>query len=128
MDKHTDKFLLVILVLALVISPLRGADAVTAPVSADEVSHCTEMRHTMDSRIHADGIKHPVAASAGHCCGHGCDRTCCDDACVHPSLALTGATPQDSSPARHDLHMMIPHHYSGCTVSPPFRPPIFLPG
>jgi hypothetical protein len=128
MSERTDKFLLVIIVLALALSPLRGAYALAALLCADEVSHCGGMQYTMHSKIHRDGIKDRAVDGAGHCCGQGCDRDCCDGACVHPPLALSGATPRDSVATGHGLYIMIAQCCSGRTVSPPFRPPISLPG
>jgi hypothetical protein len=128
MYKRTDKFLLVIIVLALALSPLRGAYAWTALPCADEVSHCGGMQYTMHSKIHGAGIMDKAVDGAGHCCGRGCDRKCCAGACMHPPLALTGATPRDSDATGHVLYIMSSQCCSGRTVSPLFRPPISLPG
>jgi hypothetical protein len=128
MDGQTEKFLLVIVILAVVLAPLREAFALTTVLSAGDRSHCTGMQHLMHSKMAAEGIWHSPGGCAGHCCSHGCDRTCCAGACVHAPVALTGATARVSDARGHDLHTVIPHHSPGPTSSPLFRPPIALPG
>lgn len=128
MDGRTEKFLLVIVMLAVVLAPLRGAFALTTVLSASDRFHCTGMQHLMHSRMAAEGIGHSPAGCVGHCCGQGCDRTCCDGACVQAPVALTGATARDSVASGHDLYTLIPHHSPGPASSPLFRPPIALPG
>lgn len=128
MGGRMEKFLLVIVILAVVMAPVRGVIALTAVLSAGDRSHCTGMQHLMHSKMAAEGIGHSPGGCAGHCCGQGCDRTCCDGACVHAPVALTGATARVSDASGHDLYTVIPHHSPGPATSPLFRPPIALPG
>jgi hypothetical protein len=107
MDGQTEKFLLVIVILAVVLAPLREAFALTTVLSAGDRSHCTGMQHLMHSKMAAEGIWHSPGGCAGHCCSHGCDRTCCAGACVHAPVALTGATARVSD-ARFNKRVPFP--------------------
>jgi len=128
MKTRTGKFLLVLAVLGLVVLPVRGAFALTAPLhGADTASHCSGMQHAMHANTPASaGSGHTVEGS-GHCAGHGCDGTCCNGACVHPPVALIGAVPDIPAASGDDLQLPVMHRFARCTVSPLFRPPIPLP-
>ena len=128
MERRRDKFLLVIVILALVMSPVRSAFALALGGSPGELSHCAGMPHAMHAEMRTDAIRHPAGACAGQYCGQGCDRLCCGGACSHPPVAVTGAVPRFPDASGHHRYSVNPHRYPGRSITPLFRPPIALPG
>lgn len=125
MSRLTYNILLVIVVSALVLSPLRGALAV--PAAADDTSHCDQMQDGMPASEQLAGLQDPTADGPDHGCD--CDGGCCDgacSACTHVSLALSDymTLAQDGHPAH--LYSIVSYGVSGRTVHPPYRPPIAL--
>ena len=125
-NNRMHKFLLVIVTLALVISPLRGALALPVISPADGADHCAQMQDGMHSMA---GMQDPAADNPGHACDQGCGGDCCDgacNACVHGPIAVSSNVPVTSAAHKDLLVVNISRGFSGRTVHPPFRPPIFL--
>lgn len=127
MKTRTGKLLLVLAVLALVVSPVRGAFALHALPCADEAAHCAGMHHGMHANTHASASSGHMVDGSGHCAGHGCDGTCCHGTCVHPPVALIGAVPRIPAVGGDDLQLPVIPRFARLAVSPLFRPPISLP-
>lgn len=117
MGRQTQKSILILIMLALAIAPLRGAWAIPDSPVTDTESHCAQMQQQAPE------------AGSDHDRNHGCDGSCCDDtcnACVHGTSAISGfttlipginGTPPDES---------VPVSFTGRTTSPPLRPPASL--
>lgn len=120
------KLLLVIVTLALVISPLRGALALPVITPADGADHCTRMQDGMHSMA---GMQDSTADNPDHACDQGCGGDCCDgkcSACVHGSIAISSNLVIFSDALDNLLIIKTSCGFSGRAVHPPFRPPIFL--
>lgn len=126
MNNRTGKLLLMIAVLALVTAPVHAAFALNAMPCADEAAHCAGMHHGMRIDLRASETGGHTVDGKGHCAGHGCDGTCCNGACGHAPVALTGAFGRVSDAVADDLHVEVIHRFAGRTIPPLFRPPISL--
>ena len=130
MNSWTRKFLLVIVGLALVVSPLRGALALPVSAAADDMAHCAQMQNGMHSPDHVAEIQDSTADNSVHVCDQGCAGDCCDGACstcAHGSIALLTSIATILGIHDGPLGTAVSHSVSGRTVYPPFRPPISLP-
>ena len=123
MPQRPNRLMLLIVVLALAMAPLRGTLALPVPASADDTPHCADMQqdHAMPGMHHMDDT-----ADTGQPCQSGCEGDCCDNACyscVHPATALL----DDSLPAalahRPPLKITRSSRFFDRTVIPPLRPP-----
>ena len=120
MSSRNRQLVLILVTLALVIAPLRGALALPVMTVADEPTHCQQMQ---------DGMQAVAVDNQDHQCDQGCDGDCCDGACkacAHGSIAVS--SPIAVTPDNHKsyLNSHISYGISGRTVHPPFRPPISL--
>lgn len=128
MSIKTNKLLLIFMILALVITPLRGAWAFATPAAADIAPHCDQMGSPANAM--QAGMHHPDTTSGSdHQCDHGCDGDCCDgncSACAHSVVSLsntiTVSRPLHDSPLTVPFPASFPHR----TVIPPLRPPASL--
>jgi uncharacterized protein involved in copper resistance len=117
-----------VIVLALVTAPVQAAFALHARQSADEAAHCAGMHHAIHTNMPVSGTtSSPMVDGTGHGAGHGCDGTCCNGACVHAPVALTGAVQRISDAGAGALQSGMMHRFAGRAISPLFRPPIPLP-
>ena len=139
MNRRIHRFLLVIVALALAVSPLRGALAVPQMAAADDATHCVQMQDGMQLPDHRDGMQ---ATNAGNSdsdnsdhgnsdqgCDQDCGGNCCDgacNACAHGALALLNTVTVSTDTHANPLKITLPYTFSGRTVHPPFRPPISL--
>ena len=130
MSKRTHKLLMVLLSLALTVSPLRGAWALPMTATADSESHCAQMQQDMN---HADPVMgmNDRDTDTGHPCNDDCNGSCCDDACT----TCTPATPALSytalvTPGTYKvlLNNITSDAFPERTVIPPLRPPAPLHG
>lgn len=120
------KLLLVIVTIALVISPLRGALALSVTSAADGAGHCAQMQDGMHSMA---GMHDSTADNPDHACEQGCGGDCCDGACsvcVHGPVAVSNNVVVISDLHDNILNFKISRDFLRRTVHPPFRPPIFL--
>lgn len=120
MDKRMHRLLLVLVTLALVISPLRGALAFPDLTALNGDDHCAQM---------PDG-KHSMADKQRDACDQGCGGDCCDGACnscVHGSIALAGSAFVIPETPDRLLIIRAAPGFSARTHHPPLRPPISLP-
>jgi hypothetical protein len=116
MSSRIRKLVLIVVTLALVIAPLRGALALPVMVLAGEPGHCQQMQDV-------------AVDNQDHKCDQGCDGDCCDgacNACTHGSIALSGSTTVTLDNHESHLNSRVSYGVSGRTVHPPFRPPIAL--
>lgn len=129
MRKRFEQFLLILLTLALVAAPLRGAVALPVPAVADPVSHCDHMQAGMQAMNHASDRHETGAVRPGQRCDHGCAGDCCHGdcgTCAHMSIALPGITVGLAVRYSNFLTAPVTQHFAGHTTHPPFRPPIDL--
>jgi len=129
MSRRLHKLLLVFIALALAVSPLRGALALSAMSAEDGVMHCTNMHDGMQTMDHMAAMQDTTADNPGPGCDQGCDGDCCDGACktcAHGSVALLATMAVMADLHDMPLKISVSQDVSGRTVLPPFRPPIFL--
>jgi len=120
MSSRNRKLVLILVTLALVITPLRGVLALPVMTVADEPTHCQQMQ---------DGTQDVAVDNLDHKCDQGCGGDCCDgacNACAHGSIALSGPITITSDNHESHLNSRVAYGVSGRTVHPPFRPPISL--
>ena len=130
MSKLTYRILLVIVVSALALAPLRGALALPVVTADADSSHCMQMQHGMHSMDRLAGMPVPVADNSGHDC-QGCGGDCCEGTCndcAHGSVALSSVIAVTSEFHDTPPGLSVSYGVSGRTIHPPFRPPISLPG
>jgi hypothetical protein len=130
MSKQANRLVLVLLALALLVSPLRSTWAMSTQDTADSGSHCAQMQ---DNTPSAD-THHPLSANdadsdpdktCNGCCDVDCINMDCN-ACAHAASAiadiLTVLTATPVAPAS----TLFAHNYSERTVIPLLRPPASL--
>lgn len=126
MNKKMRKLLLVIITLALVVSPLRGALALPM-IAVDDTDHCAQMQDDAHSLDHTAGIPDSAAGNPDNSCEQGCGGDCCDGAC---SVCTHGTSVLFSNitgvlEVRNNIQIINEFIvFSGQLVHPPFRPPI----
>jgi hypothetical protein len=127
MHRRFRHFLLFMITLALMAAPLRGVLALPLPVAADAVDHCAHMQDGAMGMEHMAGMQHTTHGKTGHGCDHGCKGNCCEGKCgncVTALLALVGSMTMASGLYQSTVAMPVPHHFTGHSLHPPFRPPI----
>ncbi|MGB5261676.1 MAG: hypothetical protein WBO34_14305, partial [Gammaproteobacteria bacterium] len=75
MSIKSNKLLLALMILALVITPMRSAWAVATPADSDTTPHCAQMDMPASEQLPDS------AADTGHQCKFGCNGDCCDSQC-----------------------------------------------
>jgi len=129
MDKRIQKLLLVLITLALVALPLRGAWSIADFPATDTESHCAQMQHAQDTGPMAD-MQHPeYGADAARDCEQGCSGNCCDDTCntcVPGTSAISSTLTLSPEVAGQPHNEVIPAAFSGQIVIPLLRPPASL--
>ena len=128
MRRKHQKLVLVLITLALVISPLRGVFAMPVMPAEDNDSHCAQMQDHGSPQSQVTDLE-PTTQDAGHDCAQGCAGDCCDGACntcVHSTVALPGFTTVSAVVNLDSPSKSITHGFTGQFVHPPFRPPISL--
>jgi len=125
MSKRTHKLLMILLSLALAVSPLRVTWALPMTTTVDVDAHCAQMQqdnHAADSVMATDDSN----TGAGHPCDDNCNGSCCDGACTScahatPALSFTAfVTPGDY---RTFLNNLSSDAFPKRMVIPPLRPP-----
>jgi len=127
MRKRMQKFLLVLVAVALAAAPLRGAFAMPVPAAPGEADHCARLQAGMTPMDHVASRHETGTGQPDHGCGHGCGGDCCNGkcgTCAHASVALPGATTGAADRYSGFLSVPVVHHFAGRTTHPPFRPPI----
>ena len=124
--------LLLLVAIALAVSPLRGAFA--SPViadAADDAAHCATMPHGAHSMDQRAAMPDSSPQAPDHHCKQGCGGHCCNGSCgtcVHACLAVP-RNPAVGSDTFSDLPVNTAvYRYAARTIPPPFRPPIAIPG
>ena len=128
MNRNHRILVLVLIAMALVISPLRGVFAMPVMPAEDNNSHCAQMQDHGSSQSQVADLE-PATEDAGHDCAQGCAGDCCDGACntcVHSAVAITGFTTCNAAVQVDPLKLDITRDFTGQFVHPPFRPPISL--
>jgi hypothetical protein len=126
MSNHTHKLLIILLSLALAVSPLRVAWGLSMTTTADVDSHCAQMqqdKNAADSVMAMDDRN----TGSGNPCNEDCNGTCCDGACT----SCTPAAPAVSNsalvtPGGYRILLnnnMLSDVFPERTVIPPLRPP-----
>lgn len=131
MSNRIRKLLLVIVTIALVVSPLRGALALPITAAADGTDHCVQMQNAMHSHVYMDEMQNSTADDSDHDNDQCCSDNCCDgscNTCAQGSIALSSHIVTASDIHDNLLNKTISCSVPGSTVHPPFRPPISLPG
>jgi len=129
MRTQRQKFILILVTLALVISPLRAAFAMPMLPAADHGSHCEHMLDGSSSPAQMADMQASPADGSGHDCGKGCSGDCCDGACntcVHSVIAIPGVITVNGAVQTNPPKTTISSGVTGQRVRPPFRPPIPL--
>ncbi len=117
------KFLLVIVAIALVILPMRGALALPMIADADNMQYCAQM-NMQTTDLLTVMQQQDAAAKNSYKCDQDCDGAC--SVCPH-----TAPTLSDSVFIKPELHhtprnAMFLVSFPESTVIPPLRPPTFL--
>ena len=120
MISRNRKIVLILVALALVIAPLRGALALPVMTVADEPAHCQQMQDD----VQAVAIDNQDLKCDRDCGGDCCDGTC--NACAHGSIAVSGPITVTSDNHESHQNSRVSYNVFGRTVHPPFRPPISL--
>ena len=126
MNRNHRILVLVLITMALVISPLRGVFAMPVMPAEDNDSHCEQMQDHGSSQSQAAELG-PATDDASHDCAQGCAGDCCDGACntcVHSAVALPGFTIYNAVVNPGSPNKNISQGFTGQFVHPPFRPPI----
>ncbi|MEN8108975.1 MAG: hypothetical protein ABFS22_13345, partial [Pseudomonadota bacterium] len=122
------KLLLVVLALALAISPVHGVPTLPMIDAADDTSHCARMQHDMQT-ANAPANAQLQEDGTGHQCEQGCNGGCCSGACsicAHGAFAMSDiviVTLEFNDTTRTGLFLA---SFPERTVIPPLRPPAFL--
>ena len=128
MNNRMCRLLLVIMTLALVVSPLRGALAFPILSAVDDADHCAQMQEDEHSMEQMTGMQDSTAGNPDTACELGCGGDCCDGACgtcLHGSMILSDILVGISDARDHSV-IKVSDNFSGRTAHPPFRPHIPL--
>jgi hypothetical protein len=131
MTTRLHRFLLLFVVLAVAIAPLRGAIASLSMDADDMQSHCAGMHDSEQASGHMAGMHEPAADKSGHNHQQGCGGDCCDvtcNACAHGLIAMAEPITFTTYTHHGPLIKTASRGFTGRTVHPPFRPPISLRG
>ena len=122
MRTKANKPLLLLMILALVIAPLRGAWAFAVPDSSasETVPHCAQMD------MPAAGQPVQLADEVDHPCKSGCNGDCCDNicnTCVHSPVSLLNTVAISPAAPGPNLATSAAASFPQRTLIPPLRPP-----
>ena len=125
MSKRPHKLLMILLSLALAVSPLRITWALSMTATVDVDEHCAQMQQDnngADSEMAMDDSN----TGYGHPCNSDCDGNCCDDACMTcahatPALSYTSFVTPDNYLIY--LNNLSSDTFPERSVIPPLRPP-----
>jgi hypothetical protein len=128
MSIKTNNLLLVLMILALVITPLRGAWAFSTPATVDSTPHCDQM--DMSSTAMQADVPYPgTTPENGHQCETGCNSDCCDgscNACAHSVVSLSNTIVFSQNLHNTPMSVTFPVTFPHRTIIPPLRPPASL--
>jgi len=127
MSRRRHKIILILVSLAMVISPLRGAFAMPDLMAADNGSHCQQMQDDSLSPARMIDMQLASSGNSDHMCENGCDGDCCDsacNACVHATIAITSLITSGGAIHANPPGTGAVYSVAGQFAHPPFRPPI----
>ena len=123
MSRKTNKLQLALMILALVMTPMRGAWALSTTTSDDSTTHCAQMDMPA-------GEQHPdTAADTGNQCPAGCNGDCCEgdcNACAHSVVSLPNTVAISRNTHDTSLAVLFSATFPHRTIIPPLRPPASL--
>jgi hypothetical protein len=130
MSKRTHKLLMILLSLALAVSPLRATWALPMTTAVDVDSHCEQMQQDNNA---ADSIMamDDGNTGSGHPCNDNCNGNCCDGACTSctpAAPAVSNTAPAIPGAYKAFLNNISSNAFPERTVIPPLRPPARLHG
>jgi hypothetical protein len=123
MSIKTNKLLLALMILALVITPMRGAWALSTTATVDNTPHCAQMD------MPAGEQQLDTASEPGHQCPAGCNGDCCDgdcNACAHSVVSLSNTVAVSLNSHDNSLAVLFSATFPHRTIIPPLRPPASL--
>ena len=125
MSKRTHKLLMILLSLALAVSPLRATWALPMTTAVDVDSHCEQMQqdnNAADSSMAMDDGN----TGSGHPCNDDCNGNCCEGACTscaHATPALSFTALVTPGNYRIFLNNLSSDAFPERMAIPPLRPP-----
>ena len=129
MNIRSYKLLRIILVLALAVAPLRGAQAFAPAATPDAATApCAEMQHDMPAIDHMT-VMHDTTYETSHQCERDCDGSCCDGACSMGVQGQSAIMNTMGTLVGIDGMLLIttrPDAFPDRPFSPLFRPPVDL--
>jgi len=127
MKTSIHKGLLVLMMLALAIAPMRALWAMPADVTTDMTDHCAQMQGNTqaakpDSSLHSQGTDAGSDHACNGCCGSDCNAANCN-ACAHGASAASSIISTSADIPASQLTLSFAYSYPERTISPPLRPP-----
>ncbi len=130
MSKRTHKLMMILLSLALAVSPLRATWALSMTATVDTDAHCAQMQEDKNA---ADSVmaKDDRNTGYGHPCNNDLDGASFDGACTScahatPALSYSAFVTPDNYVLY--LNNISSDAFPKRTVIPPLRPPAPLHG
>lgn len=130
MKTSLHKGLLILMMLALALAPLRATWAMQANAPVDTADHCAQMQHDSeasdtDTMLHSQGTDSEPGHTCNGCCGSDCNAANCN-ACAHgASAAARIINASVDIPAAPHTPVFL-YNYPERTITPPLRPPASL--
>lgn len=134
MNTRSNKLVLLLIAITLVVSPLRGAIALAdaAPSGTEAESHCAQMQaaNAHPPELHMAQPGQDKVDPASHDCEQGCGGSCCDgtcNACVHAvTTALNGSPAFQPIIPGAVLNSISSDFFPERSLPPPLHPPATL--
>jgi len=123
----SQRLLLLLLAIALAMTPLRGALGHIPLSMAPSEHHCQQMSQGMHSQ--GTTVTHhamPGVDDSGHDCCRSCNGSCCAGACscVHAAMAIPVSLATLPLLATTAPHTRLFPGFTRRSLPPPYRPPV----
>ena len=124
------KGLLILMMFALALAPLRAAWAMPTSTTTDTADHCAQMQSNVQATGSGSG-HHPQDTDSHSeypcygCCGSDCNAANCN-ACAHGTSAISSFISAVTDIPASPLDLDFAYRYPERSLTPPLRPPAFL--
>lgn len=130
MKTSLHKGLLILMMLALAIAPLRVSWSMPVGAMPDSADHCAQMQGNTPATdagtaLHAQDTDIGSGYDYNGCCGGDCNGSDCS-ACAHGAAAASSSISASPDAPNSPLITSFVQSYPERTISPPLRPPASL--
>ena len=130
MKTSLHKGLLILMMLALALAPLRMSWSMPADATPDSTDHCAQMQGNAPAidtgtSLHAQDTDTGSGYDYNGCCGGDCNGADCT-ACAHGATAASSSISAAADIPASQLALNFVYSYPERSLTPPLRPPASL--